>query len=422
MKERLIVGLDIGTSHIRIAAGSVSLNHEKQLQLNILGAAEVQSAGVAKGAVVALDDAVSSITSCLEQAERAVGLPFSEAIVGIGGVAIGCQEAKGVIGVSRTDGEIRAEDVTRAIDSARAYINPANQEIVHVQPRGFSVDGQHGIRDPVGMQGIRLEVDTLIIHGLSAHVRNVTQAVFRTNVDVNMMVYGIMACAAIVTTARQRELGVCVVNIGASTTSIAVYENGDLMKAVTVAIGADNITNDIAIVLRVSLDAAERIKCEFGCANPEMLPKRAHPIELVSYGGGVDETVTDRHISEIIHARVEEIYSKVESELKKIDREGLLPAGIVITGGGAKLPGMVEVGKECLRLPCEVGHSSLTSSMPEMTQDPNFSVAVGLVAWGYESLKNDNMYASAGSGKGKKNGFLKKIGSPIRNLFKSFAP
>ena len=426
MKDRLIVGLDIGTSHVRIAAGSAGLTQDKRLVLNLLGAAEVPSQGVAKGAVTSLDDAVSSISACLEAAERVVGVPFNEALVGIGGSAITCQEAKGVIGGSRTDGEIRREDVARAIEAARAYINPANQEIIYVQPRGFSVDGQHGIRDPIGMQGIRLEADTLIIHGLSTHVRNVSKAVFRTNLEISELVYGILGSALVVTTPRQRELGVCVVNIGAATTSVAVYENGDLLKAATIPMGGDHITNDIAIVLRVSRDAAERIKRTFGCADPELLPKRAHDIDLVEYGAGEGESASDHYLSEIIQARVEELYGKVEAELKKIDREGLLPAGIILTGGGCKMPGMVEMAKRCLRLPCDVGRATLQSSMPELTQDPTFSTAVGLVAWGFESLKHDDdgatSFRSSGKGKGGGGNFMGKLGSPIKNLFRSFAP
>ncbi len=423
MKERLIVGLDIGTSHVRIVAGSASLTHDKRLALNLLGAAETPSQGVAKGAVTSLDDAVSSITACLEAAERVVGVPFNEAIVGIGGTAIGCQEAKGVIGVSRTDGEIRREDVARAIEAARAYINPANQEIIYVQPRGFSVDGQHGIRDPIGMQGIRLEADTLIIHGLSTHVRNLSKAVFRTNLEISELVYGILGCSQVVTTPRQRELGVCVVNIGAATTSVAVYENGDLIKATTVPMGADHITSDLAIMLRISLDASERIKRTYGCADPELLPKRGPEIELVEYGASEGETASERYLAELIQARVEELYGKVEAELKKIDREGLLPAGIVITGGGAKLNGMVEMAKQCLRLPCEIGKAGLQSSMPELTQDPTFSTAVGLVGWGFESLKQDEGPTSYKPPKGKGGGgFMKNIGSPLKNLFRSFAP
>jgi cell division protein FtsA len=424
MKDRLIAGLDMGSSHIRLAVGQVSYGQDKHPHLNFIAATELPSQGIAKGGISSLEDAVSSVSSCLEQAERMVGMPLNEATVGIGGMAISSQEAKGVIGVSRSDGEIRSEDVSRAIEAARAFINPANQEIIHILPRSFSVDGQVGIKDPIGMQGIRLEVDTLVVQGLSSHVRNLTKAVFRTGLDISYLVYNPVAVAEAVTTPRQRELGVCILTIGASTTGFAVYENGELLRAVTLPVGADHITSDIAIGLRVSFEAAERIKVMHGTANAEPLPKRGVEIDLVDYGAGANENVSLRYIAEIIEARVEEIFEKAEAELKKIDREGLLPAGVVLTGGGAKLPGMVEVGKRVLRLPCAYAMTTAQSSMPELIQDPAFSTAVGLVLWTYENERRED-------GKGmpsvmvfgaKGSDLLGKLGNPIKKIFKSFIP
>ncbi|MFA5185891.1 MAG: cell division protein FtsA [Patescibacteria group bacterium] len=424
MKERLIVGLDLGSSRIRLAVGQVGFSQDKHPSLNFIGAVEVQSQGISKGSVSSLEDAVSAISACLEQAERMVGMPFNEATVGIGGVAVSSQEARGVIGVSRSDGEIRPEDVARAIEAAKSFVNPANQEILHILPRSFSVDGQLGIKDPIGMQGIRLEVDALIVQGLSSHVKNLTKAVFRTGLDISYLVSAPLAAADAVTTPRQRELGVCVLNIGASTTGVAIYENGELLRNATLPIGADHITSDIAIGLRVSFEAAEKIKVLHGTANAEALPKRGAEIDLVDYGVDQNETVPLRYIAEIIEARVEEIFEKVDIELKKIGREGMLPAGIVLTGGGAKLPGMVEVGKRVLRLPCAYGATSAPSSMPELIQDPCYSTAVGLVLWTYE---NERREGGAGkinmSGMGMKGGeLLGKIGNPIKKIFKSFIP
>lgn len=424
MKDRLIAGLDLGSSHIRLAVGQVSHGQDKQAHFNVIGATELPSQGIAKGAISSLEDAVSAISSCLEQAERLVGMPINEATVGIGGMAISSQDAKGVIGVSRSDGEIRPEDVSRAIEAARAYVNPANQEILHILPRSFSVDGQAGIKDPIGMQGIRLEVDTLIVQGLSSHVRNLTKAVFRTGLDIAYLVYGPLAVAEAVTSPRQRELGVCILNVGASTTGLAVYENGELLRAATLPVGADHITSDIAIGLRVSYEAAERIKVMHGTANAEPLPKRGVEIDLADFGAGASEAVSLRYIAEIIEARVEEIFEKAEAELKKIDRGGLLPAGAVLTGGGAKLPGMVEVGKRVLRLPCAYAMTSAPSSMPEVVQDPAFSTAVGLVLWTYENERREDgkgMPPAMGIGV-KGSDLLGKLGNPIKKIFKSFIP
>ncbi len=429
MKEHLLVGLDLGTSKIRIAVGQVVLNSEKRQMLNIIGGVETPSQGIAKGGITSLEDAVSSITACLEQAERVVGLPLPEAAVGIGGKFISTQEAKGVIGVSRTDGEIRAEDVSRALEAAKTFINPANQEIIHILPRGFTVDGQTGIKDPIGMQGIRLEADVEIVQGLSGHIRNLTKAVFRTGLDITELVYSPLAVALAVTTPREKELGVCVLNIGAATTGLAVYEDGDLLHAVTLPIGADHITSDIAIGLRVSLDTAENIKRTYGTALVESLPKRGEELDLRDFGAEQSEMVSIRFIAEIIEARVEEIFEKVDAELRKIDREGLLPAGVVLTGGGANLVGMVEVGKEILRLPCSVGQISLPSSMPEIVQNPAYSTALGLVLWSFEEEKKDNVQVAGFSSKFTQQGgsalpfkALSKILSSFKKILKSFIP
>jgi cell division protein FtsA len=423
MKERFLTGLDLGSSHIRIAVGQVVSMPERRIGLNVIGITEIPSQGIAKGCVSSLEDAVSSISSALEQAERLVGVPIQEAYVGIGGAHITAQEAKGVIGVSRPDGDIRTEDVARALESARAVVNPANQEILHVLPRQFSVDGQAGIKDPIGMQGIRLEADVHVIQGLSSHVRNVTKAVFRTGLDITELVYAPLAAAEAVTASRQRELGVCVLVIGASTTGLAVYEEGELLHAATLPIGADHITSDVAIGLRVSLEVAENIKRNVGQAMPDAVNKREE-IDVRDYGADQTEIVAIQYVSEIIEARVEELYEKVEIELRKIDRSGMLPAGVILTGGGSKLPGMVEVAKRVLQLPCAIGFPTVQSSMPEFAMDPSFSTAVGLVLWGFEAERKeiDTPHRSWGGGAGAGKGMLSKISSPFKKVMKSFMP
>lgn len=428
MKDHFLVGLDLGTSNVRIVVGQVGMTPDKRLILHCIGATETPSQGIAKGMITSFEDAVSAISACVEQAERMVGAPLGEATVGIGGTCITTQEAKGVIGVSRADGEIHPEDVGRALDSARALINPANQEVLHVLPRSFALDGQTGIKDPVGMQGIRLEVDAQIIQGLSSHVRNITKAVFRTGLDIAELVYTPLAIAEAITTSRQRELGVCAISIGAVTTSISVYEGGDLLRATILPIGADHITSDIAIGLRVSLDAAERLKRLYGTACVDSLPKHGEEIDLKEFGSEQEESIPLRYIAEIVEARVEEIFEKIDTELKKIDRQGMLPAGALLTGGGAKLPGMIEVGKRVLRLPCAMGSLSQNIGMPEIVQDAGFSAAVGLVLWAYEQERQEDGKVFRGF-QGKDRGFgsygsdfLRKIARPIKNIFKSFVP
>ena len=424
MKDHLIAGIDIGSSCIRLAIGQVLMTADKRPSLNIIGAAEVASQGISKGVISSLEDAVTAISACLEQAERQVGLPVSEAYVGVSGTFTTVQLAKGVIGVSRADGEIREEDIQRVLESARSVVNPANYEILHVLPKGFLVDGQSGIKDPLGMQGIRLEVEAHIVQGLSTHVRNLTKAVFRTNLDISELVYTPLAAAQVVTSSRQREVGVAVVNIGGATTSLAVYEEGDLLHAVVIPLGSDHITQDIAIVLRTSLDAAERVKRDYISADATQIDKH-DVLDLRDVGAEQSEVVSPRFISDIAQARAEEIFEKVQQELKKINRGGMLPAGVILTGGGVKLRGMVDLAKTTLRLPVAIASlGSIQTPLMEVIQDPAFSTAIGLVVWGFESERQNGDQPRAGSGQAfaKGGAFMKKMSSPLKKIFKSFMP
>ncbi len=424
MKEHLIAGMDIGSSAIRLAVGQVAVGADKRQSLSIIGAVEVPSQGISRGSVGSLEEAVSSISACLEQADRQIGLPVSEAYVGVGGNFIQVQCAKGVIGVSRPEGEIRDEDVRRVLESARSVINPANFEVLHMLPRHFSVDGQQGVRDPVGMQGIRLEVDAQIVQGQSTHVRNLTKAVFRTGMEIQELVFAPLATVQAVTTSRQREVGVVVINIGGATTSVAVYEEGDLMHAVVLPLGADHITSDIAIGLRISLDVAEQIKRTVISAVAHEVSKQ-ESIDLHEFGAEQSEMVSPRFVSDIAQARVEELFEKVEKELKRINRSGMLPAGAVLTGGGVKLHGVVDIAKQTLRLPAMISAAQQVSTpLHEVAQDPAFSTAVGLVLWGFDAERDHRRVSLGGfsglSGRGGE--VMKKLSSPLKKIFRSFLP
>ncbi len=424
MKERLIAGIDLGSSSIRLVAAQVTVGADKRESLTMLGAVEVPSQGISKGSVSSLEEAVSCISGCLEQAERQIGLPITEAYVGLGGPLIQVQLAKGVVGVSRPESEIREDDVQRVLESARSVVNPANFEILHILPRRFSIDGQQTVKDPIGMQGIRLEVDAQIVQGQAAHVRNCTKAVFRTGIDISELVFTPLASAQAVASSRQKDVGVVIVNVGAATTSIAVYEEGELIYAAVVPIGADHITSDIAIGLRTSLEVAEQIKRTVVSAHADEIPKH-EMIDLLEFGASQSEIVGSRFVSDVAQARVEELFERVEKELKKIQRSGLLPAGAVLTGGGVKLRGIVDVAKRVLRLPATVaGANQLQSPMQETLHDPAFSTAVGLVLWGFEGEREPRLGAGRGfRGAASRGGdFMRKLSSPLKKIFKSFIP
>ncbi|MBI4280580.1 cell division protein FtsA [Candidatus Uhrbacteria bacterium] len=380
-REDHIIGLDIGSTAVRMVVGQRLAG--ERAGLHIIGAVESATEGIAKGIITSLEDAVSSVSGCLEQAERMTGLPIRHVWVGVSGVHILSQESRGVVGVSRSDGEIRNEDVGRAVEAARTVATPPNYEILHVLPRAFTVDGQAGIKDPVGMTGIRLEVDAEIIQALSSQIKNLTKCVFRTGLEIEDLVYSPLATALAVATPRQKELGVATVNLGGATTSLAVFEEGDLLHTAVLPLGSQHITSDLAIGLRTSIEVAERLKIEYGIARPWSVSK-GETIDLASLGAPASELVTRKYMAEIIEARVEEIFEKIERELKRIGRDGMLPAGLLFTGGGARLPELVELAKKKLRLPAALGEPIGVQTVTEAALDVAFSTAVGLVLWGAE--------------------------------------
>lgn len=417
MSEDVFTGVDIGSHAVRVAVGKIAPSSDGRNQMHIIGAVEVPSSGVSRGTVTDIENAVSSVSKAIEQAERLTGLPLNSAWVGISGSHIMSQESRGVIGVARSDGEIREEDVERAIEASRTVATPANYEIIHVIPKSFIVDGQRGVKDPVGMNGIRLEVDALIIQGLTSQIKNLTKCVYRTGLDIEDLVFSVLAAAEAVVTPRQKELGVCVVNIGAATTSIVVFEEGDVLRASVLPVGGDYVTNDLAIGLRIMLDVAEQVKLRFATCRVEDVQKNEN-IDLIEAGSTQPETVGRRFIADIAGARMQEIFEMVDKELKKIDRSGMLPAGVVLTGGGAKLSGTVEVAKKVLRLPATLGSPIGVSSVIDRTADPSMSVAVGLALWGR------HMRGSAESrGLGKvfaKGKILEKIASWFKKILRGF--
>ncbi|HAH04293.1 MAG: Cell division protein ftsA [Parcubacteria group bacterium GW2011_GWA2_43_17] len=382
-QDHYITGLDIGSHNIR----AVLIKKTPDNNLEIIGAAERPSAGIAKGMVTDIEDAVSSISEVLEQLERMAGLPVESAVVGIFGTHIKTLESSGVVAVAKADKEITEEDVERAIEAAQAVATPPNHEILHVIPRDFKVDNQTGIKDPVGMTGVRLEVATQIIIGLSAQIKNLTKSIYRTGVDITDLVFGILACAESTLDKKQRELGVALVNLGHHTTTMIVYEEGDILHSAVLPIGSSHITSDIAIGLRTSVDAAEIIKLEVAQADSRKVNKRDE-IDLAKFSDQEKERtmISVKHVSEIVQARCEEIFSLINAELKKIDRFGLLPAGVVLTGGGAKLNGLIDLAKEKLKLPVVIGlPQGAAESSIDKINDPSYATAIGLAIWGSQS-------------------------------------
>jgi cell division protein FtsA len=397
-----ICGIDVGSRSVRLVVGELV---DGPRGVRIVGAAEAPSVGVRRGTITSMDDAVSCVAAAAEQIERMIGNPVRSGWVGVSGPYVASRNSRGVVAVARTDGEVQDGDIERVLEAARAGATPPNFEVLHIIPHAYSLDQQEGIRDPIGMNGSRLEVDAQILQALSTHIRNLTKSVFQAGMEIDDLVLGILATAEAVTTARQRELGVAVLNIGATMTSMVVHEEGEVIHVAAIPIGAEHVTSDIAIGLRISLDHAEHVKLALGSANPKDIDK-GEEVELAEYADGDEANVRKRYIAEIIEARTEELFERVDRELIIAGKSGSLPAGAILVGGGAKLHGIVDVARRKLRLPVAVGKAQGIDSVVERAFDPAFAMATGLVLWG----------AASGAGSGRRRSSANMF-RPLNTIF-----
>lgn len=413
-RHEIFAGLDIGSTFVRLVVGERIPGGS----LQAVAAVSVPAEGINRGVITSLEDATASISAVKEKAERVTGLPIEEVWVGISGPHILTSTSRGVVAVGRANGEIQEVDVDRALEAARAVASPPNYEILHAIPKSFTIDSQPGVKDPIGMSGIRLEVETTVIQVLSTQLKNVMKGVYRAGFRVSGVILSVLASAESHVTERQRELGAAVVNIGGATTSIVVFEEGNILTASVLPIGSEHITNDIAIGLRTSLDIAEQIKLHYGTALAKDINKREE-IDLSEFGAGEGEIVSRRYIAEIIEARIEEILDQIDGVLKKVERSGMLPAGVVFVGGGAKMPGLLTLAKSRLRLPANLGvPTARFMSAIEAVNDLSFATALGLVLWGDEANQDTggrfgNIFSRFRSG---------GLTSSIKSWFKSLIP
>lgn len=380
-RGQYIVGLDIGSSSIKTV---IAQEVPEEALLRVVGVGISPSAGIRRGAVADMEEAVRSMNASIEQAETMAGVSVEQVTVNVGGTEIFSQDAKGVVAVGKADGEVLEDDIRRVLHAAQTIAVPLNKEIIHVLPRGYRLDDQKDIKDPSGMHGVRLEVDAMIIGGSSPHLKNVGRCIEHMGIALGGFAVDPIASALAVLNKKQKELGVAVVNIGSATTSLAVFEEGDLLYANILPVGASHITNDIAIGLRTSVEVAEYVKLSFGTAIVHDVNVK-EDIDLSKIDSQEEGLVSRHHVAEIIEARTEEILHLVNNELKAIGRAGLLPAGIVLTGGGSKLVGIVELTKEILRLPAQVGYPQPLGGILDRVDDPEFSTAIGLLVWAHEN-------------------------------------
>lgn len=377
--DRTVVALDIGTTKICTLVAEVGPPPERALR--IVGVGTVPSKGMRKGVVVNVNEVTAAITESIHRAERTSGYEIASAYVGLAGAHIDAVNSRGVVAISRGERGIQRVDVERALEAARAIDIPHNREILHVIPRGFSVDGDDGVRDPVGMQAYRLEVEAHIVTGSTSSIRNLIKCVQNAGVHIDALVLEPLASGEAVLTGIEREMGVVLVDIGGGTTDIAIFIEGTIWHAVVLATGGEQLTNDIAIGLRTPYDAAEDIKIKYGHA----LPQAVMPEEMVKvdvFGQDGQQQVSRQFLAEVVEARAEEIFELVLKEIKRSGYDGLLPAGVVLCGGTAELLGIRDLARDVMGLPARVGEPQDLRGLVDTLQSPAFATSVGLLKWG----------------------------------------
>lgn len=415
-RGNFFVGLDIGSAFVRTVIAQEAPGEDR---LRIVGVGSLPSQGMRRGAVVDIEEAVQAVNASVEQAETMAGVAAQDVTVGLGGTEIFSQDSKGVVAVGKADGEVLNDDIQRVLQAAQSIPLPLNKEILHVLPKSYRLDDQKDIKDPLGMHGVRLEVDALIIGGSSPHIKNTARCVEQAGMVLSSTVVEPLASSLAILNKKQKELGVVAVNIGSATTSLAVFEEGELLHVAVLPVGAAHITHDIAIGLRTSIDLAEQVKIHFGTALSHEVDKH-EDIDLSKLDVQEEGLVSRYHVTEIIEARVEEILHFVNEELKKIGRAGLLPAGVVITGGGSKLPGVVEMAKEVLRLPAQVGYPQPLGGILDKVDDPEFATALGLVLWAQQNADTHGFH-----GQGMLSSFpgsFKGAAGKMKHWFDKFLP
>ncbi|MFH0912106.1 MAG: cell division protein FtsA [Patescibacteria group bacterium] len=382
MREKVTIGIDVGSSEVVAIVGQ---RGEDEMHPNIIGVGVQENSGLRKGVVTDVEETVAAITGALDKAERMAGVPIEGAFISINGEHIQSANTRGLISVAHS--EVGSDDIMRVIESAQTVALPANREIIHVIPRTFIVDGQDGIRDPIGMSGTRLEVDAHVITGSSPFIRNLQKTVEQAGVSIANFVLSPLAASKAVLSKKQKELGVVVVDIGAGTTGLVVFDEGDVCHSAVLPIGSGHLTSDIAIGLRTSLDVAEKVKIEYGMASSLMLSDK-DTVDLSRFDKSEDQVISRRYIAEIIEARLMEIFMMIKTELRKVGKDGMLPAGAVLVGGGAKLPGIIDFAKDHLGLPAQIGFPIELRGVVDRLDDPRFVTAIGLVLWGLDENNN----------------------------------
>jgi cell division protein FtsA len=378
-REAVLVGIDVGTTKVCALIGEVS----RDGRLTIMGHGTVPASGLKKGVVVNIDQTVRSIADAVERAERLSGWKIDRAFVGVGGQHVESLNSTGQVAVTAHHREVTREDVNRAIEVARAVSIPSNREVLHVERRGFIVDGQEGVKDPLGMSALRLEVETHIVTASATAVQNLSKCVAQAGVKIDELVANSLASAEAVLTDTEKELGVAVADIGAGTIDLALFTDGSPFHTAVLPIGGNNVTNDVAIGLKTSLPVAEELKVRHGTCSLASVAEDEE-ISVAVLGEDAGRTVSRLEVCQIIEARMRETFELLRNEMR--GAPGMLPAGIILTGGASQLAGVAELGREVLGMPVRIAGPSGIGGLVDTLLTPAYASSVGLLQWGASTL------------------------------------
>jgi len=393
---RTFVGLDIGTTKINC----IVADQDSSGALRIVGVGNAPSEGLRRGVVVDLEKTVTSIQRSVEEAERMAGIDVKGVYAGIAGDHIRSINSRGVIAVARKDNEIAPADVDRVVEAAKAIAIPMDREIIHVIPQEFLVDDQDGIKDPVGMSGVRLEAEVHIITGAVTSAKNICRAIQRVGLKVYDLVLEPLASAQAVLDDDERQLGVVLLDIGGGTTDVAVFHEGSIRHTAIIPFGGASVTSDIAIGLRTPIDKAEAIKLQYGSALASLVPSEAM-LAVAGVGGRTDREISRHVLASMIEPRMEEIFALANKEVRKNHFAELLGGGVVLTGGTSLLPGIAELAEQVFEMPVRLGTPRGVGGLAENVADPRFSTGVGLVLHAAGQSGGNGIYTDTASARPK---------------------
>ena len=389
--KNMLIGLDIGTSKVVAIVGEVN----DEVEIEIIGLGSHPSNGLKKGVVVNIESTVQSIQHAIEEAELMAGCEINSVYAGIAGSHIRSLNSHGIVAIRER--EVTNGDLDRVIDAARAVAIPADQRVLHILPQEFIIDDQEGIREPIGMSGVRLEAKVHLVTGAVNAAQNIEKCIRRCGLEVEEIILEQLASSYSVLTEDEKELGVCIVDIGGGTTDIAVFTEGSIRHTAVIPIAGDQVTNDIAVALRTPTQYAEEIKIKYACALTHMASAE-ESIEVPSVGDRAPRRLARHTLAEVVEPRYEELLTLIQAELRRSGFEDLIAAGIVLTGGSAKIEGLVDLAEEVFHMPVRLGVPQYVTGLVDVVRNPIFATGVGLLLFGHHN--RDQRSLDAGLGKG----------------------